>query len=370
MKKIPMKLNIIFMATALFFGGVSFASAYYWADPCFNQWNGAYDCVAPTYPPQSYYPPQPQPQPYYPRPTVSTYNPSYTGSNSVTLAGVTGGNGGSINAWLEFPCYGSQYGNRYNVSAADLSASVYNLSPSTQYSYCAVAQSTQSGQIIRGNVVSFYTTSNTTFINTPSLFVTTKGASNVDKTSAVLNGTISNPSTINISGYFEYGSTVSLGSRTASQNFGYQTLATLSASLPGLSENSIYYYRTVAQGPTGEVRGTIEIFKTLTSPKTNTIYVPATDTKAITKDKEVKTPPATTEQPIIAPIINEEQNNLAAAAVLGAGGLTSNWIFWFLSAIIILLLVLIARTFYPKEEYSHVAPLTPPHEGDEANHAH
>ncbi len=297
-------------------------------------------------------------------PTVTTNYPTYVGQNSATLSGYANSNGGNMNAWIEFPCYGTQYGNTYGTTSTSISSRVYSLSPNTTYTYCAAAQNTSSGQIVRGSQMSFTTDGGTnnyvnaplvntyaaTYVNQESAqlngyvdangayttrwfrYGTTRGslylstnttsqgtsarsisdtvsslspnttyyfqavgqnsygttygdilsfstatsilnnggstsalttiATSVGTESAQLNGLLLNTTTYNTSVYFEYGTTVAMGSRTTSKNLGLGTSLSFSDYVSNLAPNTIYFYRANAENPNGTAKGTIEIFRT------------------------------------------------------------------------------------------------------------
>jgi hypothetical protein len=90
--------------------------------------------------------------------------------------------------------------------------------------------------------------------------VVTTVATNITKTSAQLNGLITNSSYYNTNTYFEYGTTVNLGLITNSKSTNGNS--TFSESITGLEHDTIYYFRAVSEGSNGTYRGTIEIFQT------------------------------------------------------------------------------------------------------------
>ena len=98
--------------------------------------------------------------------------------------------------------------------------------------------------------------------------VVTTVATNITKNEAQVNGYITNSTYYNANTYFEYGTTVNLGSRTASKNTVGNS--NMSDFLTGLSPNTIYFFRAVGEGPDGTSRGSIEVFKTLA----NTVVTP------------------------------------------------------------------------------------------------
>lgn len=85
--------------------------------------------------------------------------------------------------------------------------------------------------------------------------VGSKAASNVDYSTATLNGTV-NPNGLETKTYFEYGPTVSYGSKTAevSVGAGSSSLETAKA-VTGLTPNTTYHYRVVATNADGTSTG-------------------------------------------------------------------------------------------------------------------
>mgnify|MGYP001619091190 CR=1 FL=1 len=89
-------------------------------------------------------------------------------------------------------------------------------------------------------------------------------ATNISQNSATLNGLLTNSTGVS---YFEYGTNVTMTSRTVSRA-GSNTFTDF---ISGLSSNTIYYYRFVSQCGSGLSYGSIEVFRTLGAPVTNTI---------------------------------------------------------------------------------------------------
>ena len=192
-------------------------------------------------------------------PSISTYSPNNITGTGATLSGYANGNGTLINSWIEFPCYGSQYGNRYSQSSSSLSTSVSSLSPSRTYSYCAVAQGVNNGQIYRGNVVTFTTTT-----SGPSVLnqnVVTTVATNISRNEAQVNGYLANSSLYNSNVHFDYGTTVDLGRSTQSKSTNGNS--SFNDVLTGLTPNTIYFFQAVGEGSNGLSKGSVEIFRTL-----------------------------------------------------------------------------------------------------------
>lgn len=82
-------------------------------------------------------------------------------------------------------------------------------------------------------------------------------ATNVGTSSATLNGLVNGSSS---NTYFQYGTTVSMNSRTTSRSL--NSGSNFSETISGLSPNTIYFYRLVSDCGGGTSYGSIEIFRT------------------------------------------------------------------------------------------------------------
>jgi len=104
--------------------------------------------------------------------------------------------------------------------------------------------------------------------------VTTSAATNVSSTSATLNGTV-NANGLSTTIKFDYGTTTSYGDTilaTQSPVMG-TSIVSVSASLSGLSPNTLYHYRVVATNSAGTTNGADQIFTTIatgTAPSATT----------------------------------------------------------------------------------------------------
>jgi uncharacterized protein YraI len=94
--------------------------------------------------------------------------------------------------------------------------------------------------------------------------VQTSAATQQGTTTARLNGTV-NPSGLNTTWYFQYGTTASYGQSTLSGAFGagISTVQNVGYTIGGLSPNTLYHYRIVAFNNGGFVTGTGMTFQTL-----------------------------------------------------------------------------------------------------------
>ena len=140
----------------------------------------------------------------------------------------------------------------------EFSVSVTGLEPNTQYHVRAYA--INSVGTAYGDNVQF---------NTPGAPTATTGtATSVENSSAVLNGTV-NPNGVETMVWFDYGTTNSYGSSSATQSLLSGTGAqSVSATLSGLSPEITYHFRTRAYSIAGEAMGGDSFFKT-----GNVIYV-------------------------------------------------------------------------------------------------
>jgi len=103
---------------------------------------------------------------------------------------------------------------------------------------------------------------NVGFSQTYNSSVVTTVATNISQTGAQLNGLITSSSYTNANTYFEYGTDVGLGLRTASRPTSGNS--NFSESVTNLNPNTIYYFRAVSEGSSAGVsRGAIEVFRTL-----------------------------------------------------------------------------------------------------------
>jgi hypothetical protein len=98
--------------------------------------------------------------------------------------------------------------------------------------------------------------------------VTTGTASDVTTNSATLNGTV-NPNGKSTNYYFEYGLNTSYGTATSTQSAGSGTTdVPVSEPVSGLSSNTTYHFRLVAENSDGTSYGDDQTFKTGTAIKT------------------------------------------------------------------------------------------------------
>jgi hypothetical protein len=201
------------------------------------------------------------------------YGYKYSAETTVTVrsGGGGGGGGGSV-----FCLINSFDANRTNINKGESAVLNWNTTNCNNVNISMIGNVSSNGsQIVYPNNSTTYvltasrgnnTVTRSVFINvnTGSIYntdVVTTIATNITQNSALLNGLITNQNYTNSNVYFEYGTTVGLGSRTPSKfvsgnvNFSDQVV--------GLNPNTIYYFRAVGEGPNGVSRGAIEVFRTL-----------------------------------------------------------------------------------------------------------
>lgn len=155
----------------------------------------------------------------------------------------------------------------YNSLSSNYNALVSGLYNNTTYYFRAVAENFQ-GRIY-GNILSFTTGYNpyydTNNLNYESIYgtqpaITTNSATSISGNSAVLNGFV-NGSNLATTAWFEWGINVSFTNSTAQNSYGYGVSA-YNTTLTGLTPNTIYHFRAVAQNAKGRVFGNTVSFTT------------------------------------------------------------------------------------------------------------
>jgi phosphodiesterase/alkaline phosphatase D-like protein len=209
-------------------------------------------------------------------PTVTTQAASSISSTAATLNGLVNANNDSTTVTFE---YGTNTSYGTTVTAAQspvtgstdtaVSANITGLAPNTTYHFRVVGQN--SNGTSNGADMTF-----TTDTSLPT--VTTQAASDIEPDSATLNGLV-NANNDSTTVTFEYGTDTSYGNTvTAAQSpVTGSTDTPVSASVTGLTPDTMYHYRVVGQNSSGTNNGSDMTFTTL-PPR-----VPTVTTAPVTK---------------------------------------------------------------------------------------
>ncbi len=199
-------------------------------------------------------------------PTVTTGVASSITATGATLNGTVNPKGASTTAMFEYGTTTS-YGQTVpllspgsGTSAESVSGPASGLTCDTTYHFRVVA--TNVGGTTNGSDATFATTA------CPPA-VTTGVASGISLTGATLNGTV-NPNGASTTASFEYGTTTSYGSSTATQSLssGTSAVSLSGAAITGLTCGTTYHFRTVATNVGGTTNGLDATFATTTCPTT------------------------------------------------------------------------------------------------------
>jgi hypothetical protein len=214
-------------------------------------------------------------------PSPPTANPAtYIASNSfiANWSGVSGATGYrlDVSPSSSFSTYVPGYQNLNVGNAA--SRSVTSLNASTRY-YYRVRAYNGAGTSANSNVVNV-----TTLTPSGPPVVISNPATSIASFSATLNGSV-DPHGLTTTVYFQYGTTTSYGSTTASQTKSGNTYQSVITNVNGLSASTTYHFRIVATNSSGTRYGSDRTFTTLsatgfpvviTNPATNATSSSAT----------------------------------------------------------------------------------------------
>ncbi len=203
-------------------------------------------------------------------PVARTETMSGVSTTSATLLGSINPNSASTEGWFEYGATQSlgSSTSRQNVGSGtgfnNFSSTLTNLSQNTTYYYRAMAQNNFGTS--QGTILSFTTQSQQVSGGAP--LVNTNSASVISTSSATLYGS-ANPNNSFATGWFEYGTSGSLGNTTSSFTLGSSnSYQSYSATIFNLSSNTTYYYRAVAQNGYGTAYGSLLTLTTGTSQVT------------------------------------------------------------------------------------------------------
>ena len=197
--------------------------------------------------------PTPTPTPPTGPPIVATNPAALIASFSAMLNGSLNPHGLSTTFHFEYgttTSYGlttapqTQTGN----TSRPVSANIHSLAAHTTYHFRIVASNSAGTRF--GSDRTF-----TTLTMTGPPVVTTNPATNITASSARLNGTV-DPHGLGTTVYFQYGRTISYGSRTPNQIKTGNNYQNVFASISGLTAGTTYHFRIVATNTVGTRYGT------------------------------------------------------------------------------------------------------------------
>ena len=201
-------------------------------------------------------------------PFIRTISATGISSNFAILNAKVTTNNVETDVWFEYGYAGHPLNRRSAVSiisARDfpraVAIDIRGLSANTRYTFRAIARNIHG--TTRGETISFTTHGAIIIAHRDAPQVTTVGVSNVRPNAVILQGRI-DPGTRNATMWFEYGtSAFDLRWRSTSVSVpAHIGLRDYSISLSGLSANTLYFYRAVAQNVHGTDVGEVKFFTT------------------------------------------------------------------------------------------------------------
>jgi len=206
-------------------------------------------------------------------PTVTTNSATNITKSSATLNGYVNPNGSTDTVrWFEWgTCSSNNINNTQSVymssSASNVNANISGLSANTTYCFTAVAQN--SAGKIKGNVLWFTTLPDQQIPQAQAPSVTTNSATNVTQSSATLNGYVNPNNTSDTVRWFEWGTSSNNLTNSSQSVYMSSSASNVNAYASGLSANTTYYFRVVAQNSAGRTDGSVLSFTTQTGQNQN-----------------------------------------------------------------------------------------------------
>ncbi len=206
-------------------------------------------------------------------PSAVTGPATSVSQTSASISGTVNPNGNNATAWFEYgttQSLGSTQGQQSvgsSNSSVNISTNLPALQQNTVYYYRVVVQNSYGTS--QGSIYSFSTFGGTQSylgVTPEAPFVSTQIGSGISPNSGVARGLFS-PKNSPTNIWFEYGTTQSLGLKTATQAIGSTgDNLTYSVTIEGLKPNTTYYYKAVAQNSYGTRIGNIQSFTTQSTP--------------------------------------------------------------------------------------------------------
>ncbi len=220
--------------------------------------------------------PSPTPLPAASAPTVETNTSAVVSNSTAVVTGRVTPNGAPTTYWYEYGAT-TALGERSNAqsigsgfSAIPAPGYITGLSANTTY-YARLSAENAVGRV-NGTTYSFTTNTNPPPVGAAPV-PTTQAASNVERTTAQLNGRV-DANGVQTSYWFEWGDSRDFGRVTPLRSAGNGTAAvSVSASLSDLSPRTTYFFRINAQNQFGTVNGSTLSFRTKNPSATSTIDI-------------------------------------------------------------------------------------------------
>lgn len=199
-------------------------------------------------------------------PSVTTNAATNISATEANLNSFVDPNGHATTHWFQ---WGNDSGNLSNttslinqgMASGGYTAKITGLTPRTTY-YFRSAASNSEGTVYGATLA--FVTSYSSGPNVSGLNAATTVATSVGKTTAKINGLVLNANN-SANAWFEYGTSVNLGSSTTMQTIADAATTPVSETLAGLSPDTIYFYQLKAKNNAGLVFGDIKVFKTASS---------------------------------------------------------------------------------------------------------
>ena len=214
-------------------------------------------------------------------PDVTTTSATSVDIDRGTLNGTYDANNAATTTWFEYARSSSDVSSgdgtvvgteSQGTGAGSMDYRLTGLRAGTTYYFRAVAQNSYG--TARGSVKSFTTDEDNQ--STGDVVALTSLSTAVTQTSATINGVVENSTGENATGWFEYGRTASLGSRTSTRNLGSSSSRSMSEVITGLSADTVYYFRADAESANGDIsHGDILSLKTAAAPVVITTPTPS-----------------------------------------------------------------------------------------------
>ncbi len=297
--------------------------------------------------------------PYTAAPVIVSSAYSAVGTTSVTLSGSVNPRHLTTDAWFEIQGGSSSLAHQVvgtgNVATPVNSYNLTGLTPHTTYSFRLNAQNSLG--ITYGTWTSFTTNSSGGgggggggYIYAT---VATQNANNISINTATLNGIVYHGNSYTTT-WFQYGTSSNLASfsETSHTSTGSVSSLQLAKSIAGLSANTTYYFRIVANSNNNTQTGNIFSFKTdpiviINNNQNNNNDIIIDNGNTVKETTTTDSTPKVVEQNNVTTSMPQNTNDLSANVLFGYGSFLPSSLFqWVLFLILLLAIMIIGRRIY------------------------